>query len=67
MKVVVFLADLDPSYNERTGEVILRQYGEQVRDGMLVILRVNKGYYPPLVGLRRNFGDSVRPVFSSLV
>jgi len=59
VKVVVFLADLDPTYNNRTAEAIVKQYGEQVRAGLVTILRVMPEYYPPLVGLHRNFGDSV--------
>ena len=59
VKVVVFLADLDPTYNNRTAEAILRQYEAEVHSGLLTILRVLPEYYPPLVGLRRNFGDSV--------
>jgi len=62
VKVVVFLADLDPAYNNRTSEVILNQYDEEVRAGLVTILRVLPEYYPPLVGLHRNFGDSVTTV-----
>ena len=60
VKVVVFLADLDPAYNNKTAASVLRQHGEHVRSGLVTILRVFPDYYPPLVGLRRNFGDSVR-------
>ena len=60
VKVVVFLADLDPTYNNKTAAVVLRHHGEHVRSGLLTILRVMPEYYPPLVGLHRNFGDSVR-------
>jgi len=60
VKVVVFLADLDPAYNNATADVLLQQYGQHVRSGLLAILRVQLDYYPPLVGLQRNFGDSVR-------
>ena len=60
VKVVVFLADLDPTYNDNTAAVLLQQCGQHVRSGLLTILRVLPEYYPPLVGLRRNFGDSVR-------
>jgi len=59
VKVVVFLADLDPTYNNKTAEVLLRSYGEHVRSGLVTILQVLPDYYPPLVGLHRNFGDSV--------
>jgi len=60
VKVVVFLADLDPTYNVKTAEALLEQHGEHVRSGLVTILRVLPEYYPPLVGLHRNFGDSVR-------
>ena len=59
VKVVVFLADLDPTYNNRTAEAVLQRYGDQVEAGLVTILRVIPEYYPPLVGLHRNFGDSV--------
>jgi len=59
VKVVVFLADLDPAYKNYTAGVLLAQYGEHVTSGLLTILRVLPDYYPPLVGLHRNFGDSV--------
>jgi len=62
VKVVVFLADLDPTYNNRSAEAILHQYGSEVQTGLLTILRVLPGYYPPLVGLPRNFGDTVSTV-----
>jgi len=64
VKVVVFLADLDASYNQRTVNVVLKQYAEHVNSGLLTLLRVLPQYYPRLVGLHRNFGDSVRvPTF----
>jgi len=59
VKVVVFLADLDPAYNNYTAGVLLAQYGEHVTSGLMTILRVLPDYYPRLVGLHRNFGDSV--------
>ena len=67
VKVVVFLADLDPTYNERTVDVLLQQYGDDVNSGLVTVLRVIPEFYPRLVGLRRNFGDSVRPQFLMLL
>ena len=66
VKVVVFLADLDPAYNQRTADVILKQFGDDVNSGLMTILRVLPDYYPRLEGLHRNFGDSVRPTFFSV-
>lgn len=62
VKVVVFLADLDPAYNQRTADVILKQFGDDVNSGLMTILRVLPDYYPRLEGLHRNFGDSAERV-----
>jgi len=60
VKVVVFLADLDATYNRQTADDIMRHYSDHINSGLLTILRVHPDFYPPLVGLHRNFGDSVR-------
>jgi len=62
VKVVVFLADLDAAYNRRTADDIQRHYADHINSGLLTILRVQPDFYPPLVGLHRNFGDTVRTV-----
>lgn len=67
VRVVVFLSDVDPIYNGRVAETILMKYGGEVRSGLLTILRVTAEYYPKLDGLHRNFGDSVRYIYSHLL
>jgi len=59
VKVVVFLADPDADYNRQTADDIVQQFGVHVESGLLTLLRVLPDFYPPLVGLKRNFGDSV--------
>jgi len=60
VKVVVFLADLDADHKRQTADAILQQFETHVNSGLLTVLRVSPDFYPPLVGLKRNFGDSVR-------
>jgi len=62
LKVVVFLADTDVSYNIQTTAVILKRYGGHVTSGLLTVIRVRPEFYPPLDGLKRNFDDSATRV-----
>lgn len=55
--VIVFLADFDTSYNNRTAMEIALKYGHHLQSGFIQVLQVSKDYYPPLENLKRNFND----------
>lgn len=55
--VIVFLADFDSSYNNRTASEIALKYGHHLQSGFFQVLQVSRDYYPPLENLKRNFND----------
>lgn len=58
MVVVVFLADFDTDWNERTARDISDLFPVPVLRGQLLVIHAPQSYYPPLEGLKRNFKDS---------
>jgi len=58
VSVVVFLADIDPEYNNESVAAIRKQHSDDIASGFISIIQVSSGYYPQLTGLKRNFGDA---------
>lgn len=56
--VMVFLADLDAEYNKDVAKKIEARFPSDVSSGFLQVVRIAPEYYPPLEGLKRNFGDA---------
>jgi len=56
--VVVFLADLDAEYNKESANAIQARYSSDLSSGFLQVIRIAPEFYPPLDGLKRNFGDA---------
>ncbi|KAJ8265782.1 hypothetical protein COCON_G00148810 [Conger conger] len=62
MVVVVFLADFDTGWNERTAREIADRFSVPILKGQLLVVHAPQSYYPPLEGLKRNFNDSAARV-----
>ncbi|KAJ8258020.1 hypothetical protein GJAV_G00192270 [Gymnothorax javanicus] len=60
--VVVFLADFDTDWNERTARSISDRFHTPILKGQLLIIHAPQSAYPPLEGLKRNFNDSAARV-----
>lgn len=58
VSVVVLLADLDVEYNNESAVEIQDRFADHFKSGFLRVVRVSDSYYPPLKGLKRNFGDA---------
>ena len=55
--VIVFLADFNEEYNEQVIANITNKYMLYVHSGFVIIIQASKDFYPPLTGLKQNFGD----------
>ena len=58
MVIVVFLADIDIQSNEIIKQQLMKLHEVHLQSGFIQIVTVDKSLYPPLEGLKRNFGDS---------
>ena len=56
--VVVFLADFDTEYNNKSIAAVLKHHREDIATGFISIIQVSAGHYPKLSELKRNFGDA---------
>ncbi|XP_038605501.1 alpha-1,6-mannosyl-glycoprotein 4-beta-N-acetylglucosaminyltransferase-like [Tachyglossus aculeatus] len=56
--VVVHLADPDPRWARRTAAAVAGRFASQLLAGQLLLVRAPPAAYPPLRGLKRNFGDA---------
>ncbi|KAJ8373115.1 hypothetical protein AAFF_G00271200 [Aldrovandia affinis] len=57
MVVVVFLADFDAEWKERTAKDISDRFALPIFRGQLLVVHAPQDRYPPLDGLKRNFND----------
>ncbi|XP_001520298.4 alpha-1,6-mannosyl-glycoprotein 4-beta-N-acetylglucosaminyltransferase-like [Ornithorhynchus anatinus] len=58
MLVVVHLADPDPRWIRRTVNALAGRFASQLLAGQLLVVHAPPAAYPPLRGLKRNFGDA---------
>lgn len=60
--VVVFLADFDSEYNNRTVAEIMRTYSRHLETGFIQVVRASREFYPTFENLKRNFNDEPQRV-----
>ena len=60
--IIVFLADADHDFNNKTARLLQQQFKVHIQSGLLQILRVSASYYPKLRDLKRNFKDAAKRV-----
>jgi len=58
VSVVVFLAETDAEYNNKSIAAVVRQHRGDIASGFISIIQVSSSYYPQLSNLKRNFGDA---------
>ncbi len=61
--VVVFLADFNTTYNAQVIANISSLFLPHINSGFIQVVQASRSFYPPLTGLKRNFGDSPERVF----
>lgn len=57
MVVVVLLADFDDSWRVTMVREIKTAFASELEQGQLVVIHVPQEWYPPVIGLKRNYND----------